>query len=86
MLLTSVGSLAYAEDDNRHFLGIKTLRVEEEGEGGEEEDRGSYCCHMLECDNEVCILQPFIAAGIFQYGCLPAQEYFCRAMALRMDC
>ena len=61
MPLTSVGSLAYAEDDNRHFLGIKTLGMGagEGREGGEEEDQGSYCCHVLECDKEVCIMSSF---------------------------
>lgn len=40
-----IGSLSYAEDDGKHILGIKTPAANE-SEG--------YCCHVLECADEVC--------------------------------
>ena len=44
----AIGSLSYAEDDNRHFLGVKAAVVNKAG-------RSQYCCYVLECDNEVCV-------------------------------
>ena len=53
--IPALGSFSYAEDDNRHILGVKTAEVVEGGssggEGGSEGVR--YCCHMLECSSEV---------------------------------
>jgi len=48
--VATVGSLAYAEDDSKHILGIKAVQTPPPAEGGE---RTGYCCHVLECDNEV---------------------------------
>ena len=48
--VAAVGSLAYAEDDNKHILGIKAVQTPPPAEGGE---GTGYCCHVLECDNEV---------------------------------
>ena len=41
-----IGSLSYAEDDGNHILGIKTPTAD---------DSEGYCCHVLECGNEVCV-------------------------------
>ena len=40
-----IGSLSYAEDDGKHVLGIKTPAADESQ---------GYCCHVLECADEVC--------------------------------
>ena len=42
----TVGSLSYAEDENRHFLGLKAAIVSKDG-------RSQFCCYILECDSEV---------------------------------
>ena len=51
-LVASIGSLAYAEDDGRHILGIKVARspasVRETAT-----DIDGIGCHVLECENEV---------------------------------
>ena len=59
LLVATLGSLAYAEDDGRHILGLKAAK-KFSGEGnaiaeeeGEEEEGGGYCCYVLECDSEV---------------------------------
>ena len=51
--MASVGSLAYAEDENKHILGIKA--VQSPGPVAERE-RTNYCCHVLECDSEVTVM------------------------------
>lgn len=57
--MATVGSLAYAEDDGRHILGIKATRQSQVGsssvgKGTETDDKEtSYCCYVFECDNEV---------------------------------
>ncbi len=64
ILLASIGSLAYAEDDGRHMLGIKTTRHGQVGNSsvGKGTDPvttdasssdATYCCYVLECDSEV---------------------------------
>ncbi len=45
--LATIGSLSYAEDENRHFLGIKAAVVDKAG-------RSLLCCFVLEGDTEVC--------------------------------
>ena len=42
----AVGSLCYAEDDGRHYLGVKAAVVTKAG-------RNQFCCYVLECDSEV---------------------------------
>ena len=44
--MATVGSLSYAEDDDRHYLGVKAAVVSKDG-------RSQFCCHILECNNEV---------------------------------
>ena len=60
--MASLGSLAYAEDDGRHMLGIKAMQAPELSESlregrremtAQEEAEGKFCCHVLECDSEV---------------------------------
>lgn len=63
ILLASIGSLAYAEDDGRHILGVKATRHGQlggssVGKGTEPQAEGSvsestFCCYVLECDSEV---------------------------------
>lgn len=63
IMVASLGSLSYAEDDSRHIVGIKTTQPETSsgsslsGAGVLHNTEGKFCCHVLECDNEVmCIL------------------------------
>ena len=52
--MVTVGSMSYAEDDNRHYLGIKAAVVSND-------ERSQYVCYVIECDNEVrIIIIPFI--------------------------
>ena len=51
-LVASVGSLAYAEDDGRHILGVKVARSPASAKGAVEDCEG-IGCHVLECENEV---------------------------------
>lgn len=57
--VSSLGSLAYAEDDNRHLLGMKAVQQNLIGSsvggagGGASIGSDNYCCYVLECDNEV---------------------------------
>jgi hypothetical protein len=61
VMISSLGSLSYAEDDSRHIVGIKTaqaattagstLSAEPTGEPGDIK----FCCHVIECENEVSI-------------------------------
>ena len=51
-LVAAVGSLAYAEDDSRHILGIKVARSPASLRGGVGEGEGIEC-HVLECESEV---------------------------------
>ena len=62
IMVASLGSIAYAEDDGRHLLGIKAVQSPElpvsVSEGRREltaleEAEGKFCCHVLECDSEV---------------------------------
>ena len=53
-LVAAIGSLAYAEDDGRHILGIKVARSPASVRGGVSNEE-SICCHVLECDSEVCM-------------------------------
>ncbi len=62
MMVASLGSIAYAEDDGRHIIGIKAGQSSEVSEPVREGQReltpreeveGKFCCHVLECDNEV---------------------------------
>ena len=52
--MASIGSLAYAEDDGRHILGIKVAvsPATRKGSLGEGE---TISCHVLECENEVSV-------------------------------
>ena len=43
--MATVGSLSYAEDDNRHYLGVKAVVMQKDG-------KSQYCCYVLECENE----------------------------------
>lgn len=63
ILISSLGSLAYAEDDGKHILGIKTVqpmtmsgvsigRDTPMASELEERDSRHYCCHVFECGNE----------------------------------
>ena len=62
ILVASLGSIAYAEDEGRHMLGVKAMQSsdlsESVSEGRreltvQEEATGKFCCHVLECDSEV---------------------------------
>lgn len=61
IVISSLGSLSYAEDDNRHIVGIKTTQptttaastLGSEGSPIQEESEVKYCCHVIECENEV---------------------------------
>lgn len=44
--MVTVGSMSYAEDDDRHYLGIKAAVVSKDG-------RSQYVCYVVECDSEV---------------------------------
>ena len=46
--IATIGSLSYAEDDNRHFLGVKAAVVDKAG-------RSQLCCFVMEGSNEVYI-------------------------------
>lgn len=50
--MASIGSLAYAEDDGRHILGIKVAHSPASVRGTATEIDG-IGCHVLECENEV---------------------------------
>lgn len=57
-MVSSLGSLSYAEDDNRHIVGIKTTQaVTASLSTGDplagQASEANFCCHILECDNEV---------------------------------
>ena len=52
-LVASIGSLAYAEDDGRHILGIKVARSPSSVRGGMVAEDEEINCHVLECENEV---------------------------------
>ena len=58
--MASLGSLSYAEDENRHILGIKTTKPATVSDStlsrGDLPMKGTdkkFCCHILECDSEV---------------------------------
>ena len=62
--ISSLGSLAYAEDDGKHILGIKAVQPVTVGGASlgrhtptpsEVGDGHSmlYCCHVFECGSEV---------------------------------
>ena len=61
VMISSLGSLSYAEDENRHIVGIKTsqtattagstLTTGTTAESQETETK--FCCHVIECENEV---------------------------------
>lgn len=51
-LVASIGSLAYAEDDGRHILGVKVARSPASVRGAVADSDG-IGCHVLECENEV---------------------------------
>lgn len=61
VLVASLCSLSYAEDDNRHILGIKTTQratvagstLTREEDLLAHQSKGNFCCHVLECDSEV---------------------------------
>lgn len=69
-LIASLGSLAYAEDDNRHILGLKAVRQLPDGGTTEEMDGSSYCCHVVECDSEVCWKIEVLTVIVSLYWCL----------------
>lgn len=59
--VASLTSLSYAEDENRHILGVKTMQPATVSSSSLTErdlpaDTGKFCCHVLECDSEVCIV------------------------------
>lgn len=62
-MIASLGSLSYAEDENKHIVGIKTPRAATTagatlttGATGEPQDAETkFCCHIIECENEVSI-------------------------------
>lgn len=53
---SAIGSISYAEDDNRHYLGVKAAVVGKDG-------RSQFCCFVLECDNEVSHTHTGLAAS-----------------------
>ena len=64
--ISSLGSLAYAEDDEKHILGVKAVQPvimggaslgRQSPSPSEAGDRHSvlYCCHVFECGNEVSV-------------------------------
>ena len=68
-----IGSLSYAEDDGKHVLGIKTPAADESQ---------GYCCHVLECADEVCAhtdiytcIKFIITKNISMYGNRQYQKY-----------
>lgn len=66
-LVASIGSLAYAEDDGRHILGIKVARSPASVRGGVSNGE-SIGCHVLECDSEVCKLITKVHFTFFQFS------------------
>ena len=44
--IATVGSLSYAEDENRHYFGIKAAVVDKAGQS-------QLCCYILEGESEV---------------------------------
>ena len=51
--MAAIGSVAYAEDDGRHILGIKVARSPASVRGGGVNHGDSIVCHVLECKSEV---------------------------------
>lgn len=66
IMVASLGSLSYAEDESRHIVGIKTAQsittaastLSTTESPPQEEGKIKYCCHILECENEVSGLFP----------------------------
>ena len=65
ILITFIGSLSYAENNDRHFLGIKAIAPSSpilaslhSGKAAvsrqdEAVTNGHFCCHVLECVSKV---------------------------------
>lgn len=61
IVISSLGSFSYAEDDSRHIVGIKTTQqtttaastLSTAESTTQQEAEVKYCCHVLECENEV---------------------------------
>lgn len=76
--ISSLGSLAYAEDDGKHILGVKAVQPVTMGGASlgrhtptpsEDGRRHSvlYCCHVFECGNEA----SFLANKSFEHPLSP---------------
>lgn len=84
ILIASLGSLSYAEDENRHILGIKTTQPATVAgstlSGGDlakqAETKGRFCCHVIECDSEVKYFGT-------PRGCMYVYMYVCRLWCVR---
>ena len=63
--MASVGSLAYAEDDGRHILGVKVAHSPASVRGAVADIDG-IACHVLECENEV---RPWLHIYIHIHAC-----------------
>lgn len=73
IMIASLGSLSYAEDDNRHILGIKTTQPAtpsgstlNSGGAALQDTEAKFCCHVLECDSEV-MSNSYILRCAYQY-------------------
>lgn len=68
--MVTIGSVSYAEDDNRHYLGIKAAVVSKDG-------KSQYFCYVIECDNEVSIsyFRPFYLSFIKLFKLINALSY-----------
>lgn len=62
--MASLGSVSYAEDEGRHVVGIKTAQpvttdaslLSGADSATPQDSDGKFCCHVLECENEVTLL------------------------------
>ena len=67
-LVGSIGSLAYAEDDRRHILGIKVARSPASVRGGVGDGGEGIECHVLECESEVRENAVYTVSDNFNYS------------------
>ena len=64
--MASLGSISYAEDEGRHVVGIKTAQpattaastLSGADTSTPPDSDGKFCCHVLECENEVILILP----------------------------
>ena len=59
----TVGSLSYAEDENRHFLGLKAAIVRKDGQS-------QFVCYILECDSEVSLQKNLVVSCSMEFRLL----------------